>query len=175
MLKLVALVIAILIVGVLFVTALQPNVFRVQRSVTIAAAPRTIVPLIEDFHAWGQWSPYEVMDPQMSRTFEGSARGVGAIYGWSSRKIGQGRMEILEVTPSRIVIKLDFLKPFEAHNIATYTLEAQGDGVLVTWSMEGPNSFLGKLMHLVVNMDKMVGKDFETGLANLKQAAEART
>lgn len=151
----------------------RPNTFRIERSTTIAAPPERIVALIDDFHAWGQWSPWEKIDPTMTRTFEGPERGVGAVYGWTGTgKAGTGRMEILEDTPAKVVIKLDFIKPFEAHNMAIFTLEPQGGATRVVWAMEGGQPFMAKLMGLVFNMEKMVGPDFEKGLASLKTSAE---
>lgn len=170
----VTILIAVLIALALILVGTRPNAFRIERSALIAAPSTKIVPLIDDFHAWGQWSPWEKIDPTMNRTFEGPERGVGAVYGWSGNgKAGSGRMEILESGPSKVVIKLDFLKPFEAHNTAIFVLEPQGDATRVVWSMEGPQPFVAKLMSLVFNMEKMVGPDFEKGLADLKRAAEA--
>jgi hypothetical protein len=170
----VTILIVVLIALALILVGTRPNAFRLERSALIAAPPAKIVPLIDDFHAWGQWSPWEKIDPSMTRTFEGPERGVGAVYGWSGNgKAGSGRMEILESGPSKVVIKLDFLKPFEAHNTAIFVLEPQGDATRVVWSMEGPQPFVAKLMSLVFNMEKMVGPDFEKGLADLKRAAEA--
>jgi hypothetical protein len=114
------------------------------------------------------------MDPGMARTFSGPESGVGAMYGWSGNKqVGTGKMEILgSVPPQTIVIALDFLAPFEAHNTAEFTLTPAGDSTEVTWTMRGPNTFLGKVMSVFVSMDKLVGPDFEQGLANLKAVAE---
>jgi hypothetical protein len=170
----VTILIVVLIALALILVGTRPNAFRLERSALITAPPAKIVALIDDFHAWGQWSPWEKIDPTMTRTFEGPERGVGAAYGWSGNgKAGSGRMEILESGPSKVVIKLDFLKPFEAHNTAIFVLEPQGDATRVVWSMEGPQPFVAKLMSLVFNMEKMVGPDFEKGLADLKRAAEA--
>jgi hypothetical protein len=170
----VTIIIVVLIALALILVGTRPNAFRLERSALITAPPAKIVALIDDFHAWGQWSPWEKIDPTMTRTFEGPERGVGAVYGWSGNgKAGSGRMEILESGPSKVVIKLDFLKPFEAHNTAIFVLEPQGDATRVVWSMEGPQPFVAKLMSLVFNMEKMVGPDFEKGLADLKRAAEA--
>ena len=170
----IALVVIGLIAIVLIAAAARPNSFRIERGATIAAPPEKIVALIDDFHAWGQWSPWETIDPTMTRTFEGPERGVGAIYGWTGAgKAGTGRMEILENSLTKVVIKLDFIKPFEAHNTAIFTLEPQGDTTRVVWAMEGAQPFIAKLMGLVFNMEKMVGPDFEKGLVSLKAAAEA--
>ncbi len=174
MLKIVILVVVVLIVGVLVVAAMRPNDFSVQRSVSIQALPEKIFPMIDDFRQWPAWSPWEKLDPTMKRTLSGAASGVGAIYAWDgSGKVGAGRMEIKEATlPSKIGIQLDFIKPFEGHNITEFTLAPSGLATEVTWRMHGPAPFVSKLMGLFFNMDTMIGKDFEAGLANLKAAAE---
>ncbi len=174
MLKIVLLVVVVLIVGVLVVAAMRPNEFSLQRSVSIQAPPGKIYPFISDLGLWPTWSPWEHIDPTMKRTLSGASSGVGAIYAWEgSGKAGTGRMEIIEaLEPSKIVLKLDFLKPFEAHNFADFTLAPRGDTTDVTWVMRGPSPFISKLMGVFVSIDKMVGKDFEAGLANLKAAAE---
>jgi uncharacterized protein YndB with AHSA1/START domain len=174
MLKIVSLVIAVLIAGVLVAAASKPDVFRVQRSASINAPPAKIYPLIDDFKRWSAWSPYEKLDPAMKRTLAGAPRGEGAVYAWEGDgKVGAGRMEITDaVEPAKVTIKLDFIKPFEARNTAEFTLVPKGDSTEVTWAMQGPNPYFAKLIHLVVDMDAMVGKDFEAGLANLKTIAE---
>jgi hypothetical protein len=141
---------------------------------TINAPAEAVFPLICDFHRWGGWSPWENRDPAMKRSFGGAASGKGAVYGWEGNKnVGTGRMEIIEASaPSRIVVKLDFLKPFEAHNTAEFTMLSQGGATEVTWAMYGPAPFMSKLMHVLINMDRMIGKDFEAGLARLKMLAE---
>ena len=163
---------AALIAGVLGYAATRPGHFRVQRTTRIAAPPERIAPFITDFHRWAEWSPYEKMDPEMKKTFSGAASGPGAAYAWEGKKTGIGRMEILEVTPSRIGIQLDFEKPFTAHNIAEFTFTPTAGTTTVTWAMGGPQPFSHKVMGVFINMDRMVGRDFETGLANLKAAAE---
>jgi hypothetical protein len=170
----VVIALAIAVAIVLFLAAAKPDTFSVRRATTVKATPEKIFPLINDFHQWGIWSPYEGRDPAMKRSYDGSANGVGAIYGWDGNKnIGFGRMEILEASaPGKIVIKLDFFKPFEAHNTAEFTMLPQGDATNVTWVMHGPASLMSKLMQVFMNLDRMVGKDFETGLANLKRLTE---
>jgi len=140
----------------------------------IAAPQEKLVPLIEDLHNWGSWSPWENLDPLLKRTYSGAPRGKGSIYEWQGNpKVGSGRMEILEATPpSRVLLKLDFLKPFEAHNQAEFTLSSEGSGTKVNWAMTGPQAFPMKLMGLFMNMDRMVGGDFEKGLACIKEIAE---
>jgi uncharacterized protein YndB with AHSA1/START domain len=170
----VAIVLALAIAVVLILAATKPDAFRVQRSLVIKAPPEKLFPLIDDFHRWTVWSPWETKDPAMQRTFSGSPSGKGAVYAWDgNNNVGSGRMEILEASaPSKIVIKLDFFKPFEGHNTAEFTLSPQGSATNVDWVMVGPAPFLSKVMQVFMNFDSMIGKDFEQGLANLKQAAE---
>ena len=170
----VAVILAIAIIAVLAYAATRPDTFSVQRSTTIRAPAEKIFPFINDFHAWTAWSPYETRDPDMKRIYGGALSGKGATYAWDgNRNVGAGRMEILDApAPSRVTIKLDFSRPFEGHNTAEFTLEPQGDATKVTWAMHGPALFVGKLMGLFIDMDKMIGKDFEAGLANLKVSAE---
>jgi hypothetical protein len=171
-------VLAIVIVVVLILAATRPNTFSVRRATTVKALPEKIFPLINDFHQWGSWSPYENKDPAMKRSFSGAADGKGAVYGWEGNKnVGSGRMEILHAAvPSKIVIKLDFFTPFEGHNTAEFTMLPQGDATNlttnVTWLMHGPAPFMSKVMQVFINLDKMIGKDFEIGLANLKRLTE---
>ena len=174
MLKNIAVIVVLAVVVVLVLAARKPDRFRVQRSASIDAPPDRIYPLINDFHRWGAWSPYEHKDPDMKRIFSGAASGRGSIYEWAGNSnVGSGRMEIVESSaPSKVTIQLDFLKPFEAHNIATFTMEPAGETTNVTWIMDGSTPFVGKIMHVFLNMDRMVGTDFEAGLANLKTAVE---
>jgi hypothetical protein len=173
MLKIIAIVIVLLIAALLAYAATRPDSFRVQRSTSIKAPPQKIAAMIDDFHNWGTWSPWEKLDPAMKKTYSGAADGKGAVYEWTGNsKVGAGRMEILDATPAKTTIKLDFLKPFEAHNIADFALEPADDSTNVTWAMHGSSPFLMKVMGIFFNMDKAIGKDFETGLANLKTAAE---
>ena len=170
----VAVVLAIAIAIILTLAALKPNTFSVRRAITVKAAPEKIFPLINDFHQWGTWSPYENKDPAMKRSYSGAASGKGAVYAWDGNKnVGSGRMEILDTSlPSKIVIKLDFFTPFEGHNTAEFTMLPQGDATSVTWLMHGPAPFMSKVMQVFMNMDNMIGKDFEIGLANLKRLTE---
>lgn len=174
MLKIIAIVVVVAIVAVLGYAATRPNTFRVARSTLIKAPPEKIYALIDDFHAWRSWSPYEALDPGMSRTHGGPASGLGSTYAWSGHgKAGAGRMEIVKaVSPSEVDMSLDFTKPFEAHHKARFTLVPEGDATRVTWAMEGVSPSMFKVMSLVFNMDRMIGKDFETGLASLKTQAE---
>src|SRR3979411_876402 len=169
-----AIVLAIAIAIVLILAATKPNTFSVQRATTVKAPPEAIFPLINDLHQWRTWSPWETKDPAMKRDFSGAASGKGAVYGWEGNKnVGSGRMEILEASvPSKIVIQLDFFKPFEGHNTAEFTMLPQGDATSITWVMHGPAPFMSKIMQVFMNMDSMIGKDFEVGLANLKRITE---
>ena len=174
MFKIIGTVIAVLIAGVLVFAATKPDTFRVQRAASIKAPPEKVFALINDFKRWGAWSPWEKKDPAMKRTWGAVTSGKGAKYAWEGNKdVGQGSMEITEsVPPSKVTLKLDFLKPFEAHNTVEFTLERKGDITNVTWAMQGPTPYFAKIIHVFINMDSMVGKDFEAGLANLKAAAE---
>ena len=174
MIKAILIVVVTLIAGVLIFAATKPDTFRVVRSTTIKAPADKVFPLINDFRNWGSWSPYEKKDPAMKRTFGATTSGKGAAYAWDGNKeIGQGSMEITEASASSEVrLKLDFAKPFEAHNIVDFTLKPEGDATRVTWAMHGPAPFFSKLMQVFFNMDTMVGADFEAGLANLKAIAE---
>ncbi|TFV72806.1 polyketide cyclase [Bradyrhizobium frederickii] len=177
MLKAIA-IIAILLVagiaGVLVFALTKPDTFRVERSLAVKAPAGAIYPQVADFHRWTGWSPYENRDPAMKRSFGGPAEGKGATYAWDgNNNVGAGRMEILEANgPSKVRIKLDFERPFEGHNTAEFTFVPQGDGTLVTWAMYGPAPFMSKIMQVFINMDSMIGKDFEAGLASLKKLTE---
>ena len=170
----IAVVLAIAIAVILILAATKPDTFRIERSGIINAPAERIFSVLSDFHQWGGWSPWEHKDPDMKRTYGGAERGKGATYGWEGDKnVGTGRMEILEAnTPSKLVIKLDFFKPFEAHNTAEFTMLPQGNATNVHWVMHGPANLMSKVMQVFMSMDKMVGKDFEQGLANLKQLTE---
>ena len=166
--------VVVVIVAALAFASTRPDSFRVERSTSIAAPAQTVFDAINDFHRWADWSPWENIDPQLKRSYSGAPRGVGTVYDWTGNsKVGTGRMEITSATaPSTIVIRLDFLKPFEAHNTAEFILAPAGDGTKVTWAMYGPSPFMFRLMGIFMNMDAMIGKDFEAGLANLKALAE---
>jgi Polyketide cyclase / dehydrase and lipid transport len=165
---------AIAIAVVLMLAASKPATFRVERAIDVKAPPEKIFPLINDFHQWVSWSPYENRDPAMKRSYSGAESGKGAVYGWEGNSnVGSGRMEILDASvPSKILIKLDFFKPFEGHNTAEFTILPQGDDTKLNWVMRGPAPFISKLMQVFMNLDHMVGKDFEIGLANLKRLTE---
>jgi hypothetical protein len=160
----IAVILAVAIGVVLILASRKPDTFRVQRAAVIHAPPEKILFRISDFRAWRAWSPYEDKDPDLQRSYSGAASGTGAVYEWNgNRNVGSGRMEILDApAPGKLVIKLDFLKPFEAHNTAEFTFVPQGDTTNVTWLMHGPAPF----------MSKVIGKDFAIGLANLKRITE---
>ncbi len=172
----IAVVLAVAIAIVLVLAAAKPDTFSVQRAAAVKAPPEQIFSLINDFHRWGTWSPWENKDPAMKRTYSGAESGKGAVYAWDgNRNVGSGRMEILDASSSsKIVIKLDFFKPFEGHNTAEFTMLPQGDAATtnINWVMHGPAPFMSKVMQVFINMDGMIGKDFEIGLANLKKLTE---
>jgi len=174
MIKIIVVALIVVIAAILVLAATRPDSFRVERSAQISAPPDKILFLVNDFHQWGAWSPYEKRDPAMKRTFGATTAGKGAVYEWDGNKsVGKGRMEITDTAPpSTIVIKLDFIAPFEGHNVAEFTLNGKGDATHVTWAMYGPASFVSKLIGVFFSMDSMIGKDFEAGLAALKTIAE---
>ena len=156
--------------------ASRPGAFRIERSLTIPASPEVLFGLINDFHEWARWSPWEKLDATMTKTFEGPASGKGSTYRWKgNNKVGEGAMTILDSTPSKIEIALAFLKPFAANNRTTFTLDPDGAGTRVTWAMEGENAFMAKAFGVFMNMDELVGKDFASGLASLGEAAAKRS
>jgi hypothetical protein len=174
MIKKIALLLLLLVGLVLVYAATRPAAFRIERSTTINAPAAAIYPLIADFRRWPAWSPWEALDPQMTRRVSGAESGTGAIYEWEGNSdVGRGRVEILEaIEPSAVDIQLDFLEPWEAHNLTRFRLDAYGNATAVIWTMEGNNPYMMKLMGLFMDMDQLVGGDFERGLANLKAAAE---
>lgn len=174
MFKTTALVFVVALAALLAFAATRPGSFRVQRETRIKAPPEVVFALLNDFRHWGSWSPWEKLDPKMQREYSGAASGKGAVYAWQgSGKVGAGRMEIIESqAPTQLVIQLDFSKPFKARNTAEFTLEAQGDSTRVQWAMHGPSPFISKLMGVFFNMDRLIGADFESGLAKLKAATE---
>lgn len=167
--------IAVIIVVFLVVVAMQPADFRITRSTTIAAPADVVFAQVNDFHKWDAWSPWAKLDPAMKQTYEGTPAGVGAIYSWvGNQDVGEGRMTITQSRPGELVgIKLEFLKPFAQVNNTEFALKPDGNQTVVTWSMNGTNNFMAKGFGLFMNLDKMVGGDFEKGLAQMKLAAEA--
>lgn len=168
--------IAALLLILVAVVALQPSAFRIERSASIAAPPSAPFSLVNDFHEWRAWSPWENVDPNLQRSYEGPKAGDGASYAWKGNgKAGQGRMTITESRPAeRIQIRLEFLKPFKATNAVEFAFQPEGSGTRVVWSMTGTKGFIFKAFGLLMSMDKMVGPDFEKGLAAMKAAAEGK-
>ncbi len=165
------------VLGILIIViAMRPATFHIERSIVMNAPP--VVPFgeVNDFHQWAAWSPYEKLDPQMKKTFEGPPSGLGAIYRWDgNNKAGAGSSTIVtSEKPSRVLIKLDFTKPFEASNLATFTFTPEGAGTKVTWAMDGHNNFVSKAFGLVMNMDALIGDDFATGLTTMKAVSESK-
>ena len=152
----------------------RPDSFRVERSTAMNAPAEKIFPYIDGLKRWTEWSPYEGRDPAMKRSYSGAESGKGAVYEWDGNdQVGKGRMEIVDSTPPhRVVIKLDFLKPFEGHNMAELTVEPKGGQTIVTWAMYGPSTFMTKLIGTFMDMDDMIGRDFAAGLAKLKTVVE---
>lgn len=171
-LKIVLIVLAVAIAGILAAAAMRPDVFRVERVATIQAPPERVAAVLSDFRAWKSWSPWEKMDPDMKRTYGGAEKGKGATYAWEGKQVGEGRMEITDATPERVALDLDFVKPFPARNKVEFALQRRQGGTEVRWSMVGGVPFLAKIVHVFVDMDKMVGAQFEAGLANLKSVTE---
>ena len=174
MLRNILLIVAAVIAALLAYAAFKPDTFRLSRSATIAAPPDKVFALINDLRRFNEWNPFAKLDPLNAITYDAVTAGVGGAYNWQGKKSGAGRMQIIEsVSPQRVTAKLDFSKPFEAHNMADFTLQAQGDkSSTVTWTMHGPMPYLNRLMTIFFDMDKTVGTEFETGLANLKALAE---
>ncbi|MCO6411323.1 MAG: SRPBCC family protein [Thiogranum sp.] len=173
MLKITLIVVVLLIASVLIYAATLPDSFRVERSARIKAPPEKIYPLINDLRSMRTWSAWEKVDPGMKRAHSGAVSGVGAVYEWEGNNdIGQGRMEITESSPSRLTIRMDFIKPFAAHNSLEFTLQPEGDATRVTQAISGPSPYISKLFGLFCSMDKMIGEKFEESLAALKTAAE---
>ncbi len=174
MVKKILLGVLALVVVFLIIVALQPAEFSVARSATMSAPAAEVFSQVNDFHHWEKWSPWVKLDPAMKVTFEGPPAGVGTKYAWSGNdEVGEGRMEITESQPNDLIlIKLDFLKPFAATNMTEFTFKPEGDQTKVTWTMSGKKNFMMKAFCMFMNMDKMVGKDFEKGLAQMKAVVE---
>jgi hypothetical protein len=171
----------VLIVLVVIVVALvgfiqtRPATFHIERSAVVSADPAVITAHIADFHAWADWSPWEKMDPAMKKTYTGDPGAVGSTYSWvGNDKVGEGKMTITDVKPGQsVTLQLDFIKPFASTNVTTFNVAPEGSGAKVTWNMDGKNNFMSKAMCIFMNMDSMVGPDFEHGLAKLKAVTEA--
>jgi uncharacterized protein YndB with AHSA1/START domain len=169
-------VLALIVIVLVVVVALQPPQYRVERTATIAAPAPVVFAQVNDFHNWEAWSPWAKIDPAMKQTYEGAAAGTGAIYRWAGNtEVGEGRMTISESRPSDLIrVSLEFLKPFASTATAEFTFKPQGDQTVVTWSMTGGRNFMAKAVHLVLNIDRLIGEQFEKGLAQMKAVAEAK-
>jgi uncharacterized protein YndB with AHSA1/START domain len=174
MFKKILIVVLLLVVVLVVVVAVQPPQFRIERTTTVRAPAADVFAQVNDLHKWEAWSPWAKLDPAMKQTYDGPPAGTGATSSWSGNKeVGEGRMTITDSRPNELVrVKLEFLKPFKATNTAEFKIQPQGDQTMVTWSMYGEKDFMMKAVHLFMNMDKMVGTDFEKGLARLKAEIE---
>lgn len=158
---------------ILIAASTKPNTVHYERSAVINAPADRILGHITDFRKWGGWSPWDKLEPDMKRTYSGAASGVGAQYKWEGgKKAGVGEMAIVDTTPDSVKIDLHFIKPWEARCVTLFKVVPEGQGHRLTWTMDGPNSYMGKLFGMFTDMDKMIGKDFESGLAALKEQAE---
>jgi hypothetical protein len=167
--------IAVIVVVLAVIIARQSSQFRVARSTVVSAPPALVFAQVNDFHNWDAWNPWGKIDPSMKQTYEGAPSGVGAVYSWASNnEVGQGRMTITESRPSDFIrIKLEFFKPLAATHTGEFAFKPEGGQTFVTWSMSGDKNFMAKAIHLFMNMDKMIGGQFEKGLADMKAIAEA--
>ena len=170
-------IVAIVLIITIFcvVVAMQPAHYTVERSATINAPAPVVFAQVNDFHKWEAWSPWEKIDPNIKKEFSGAAAGNGAVYSWAGNNdVGEGRMTITDSRPSDLIkIKLEFVKPFTATNATDFTFTPQGNQTNVKWTMSGENNFVAKAFSMFMNMDKMVGTDFEKGLGQLKTVSEA--
>ena len=175
MIRKILIVVVVLIILLFVVAAAQPDAFEIKRSEMIDAPPAVVFSQVNDLHAWPAWSPWAKLDPNMQTTYEGPGAGVGASYAWvGNSDVGEGKMTIIESQePNELTLRLEFLKPFEATNTTTFSFHGMAAGTHLTWGMQGENSLMGKVASLFMDMDAMVGKDFEKGLAALKEVAES--
>jgi uncharacterized protein YndB with AHSA1/START domain len=175
MLAKVVIALAVIVVGLVVVVALQPRDYRVSRSITIAAPAPVVFAQVNDFHRWAAWSPWATIDPAMKQTFEGAPAGAGAAYRWSgNREVGEGRMTIVESRPPELIrVALDFEKPLKGTSVAEFSFRPEGDRTAVTWSMTGEKTFVAKAIHLFLGVERLIGQQFEKGLAAMKTVAEA--
>jgi hypothetical protein len=175
MLKKILIAVAVIIVVMVVIVALQPTEFRVARSTTISAPAPAVFAQVNDFHKWEAWNPWGKIDPAMKQTYEGAPAGIGAIYTWAgNNEVGEGRMTLTESRPSELIrIKMESFKPFAGISTAEFTFKPEGNQTAVTWRMSGENNFMAKAMHLFMNMDKMIGGQFDKGLAQMKSIVEA--
>jgi len=175
MLTTILIIVAALIIILAIFISTRPNSFAVKRSITIPAPPATVFPHVNDLHLWQAWSPWAKLDPNAKSTFTGAPSGIGASMSWAgNNKIGEGKMTITDSRPNESIrFNLEFFKPFKATNTAEFTLQSQGSGTLVTWNMSGKNNFMGKLFSLLINCDKMIGGQFDQGLASLSEVSRS--
>lgn len=174
MIKKTLIALVVIVAALVVVIAMQPSSFRIERSAKVTAPPAAVFEHVNDFRKWNAWSPWDKLDPNMERKFDGPEAGEGAVYSWAGNSdVGEGKMTIVESKPAELVlINLEFIKPMEATNESRFDFKPEDDGTLVTWSMKGENNFIGKAFCLVMDMDKMVGDKFEEGLASLKKVSE---
>jgi hypothetical protein len=165
----------VIVFGLVAVVATRPSQFHIARATTIAAPASVVFAQVNDFHKWEAWNPWAKLDPAVKQTYEGAPAGAGSIYTWNGNsQVGAGRMTIVESHPSELIrIKLEFLKPIAGTSTAEFSFKPEGDRTAVTWAMDGTNGFLAKAIGLVMNMDRMIGGQFEKGLADMKSVAEA--
>ena len=177
MLAYILIALAVIVILFFVIVATRPPEFRVVRSATMSAAPGAVFAQVNDLRKWQAWSPWENIDPNLKRKYEGAAAGAGAVYSWQGNKgVGEGRMTITESRPNELInIKLEFLKPFTATNAAAFTFVPQGGQTTVNWSMHGKNNFIFKALGMFCSMDKMLGGQFDQGLAKLKSVVESPT
>lgn len=168
---------AVCALALVVVVMMQPSDFRITRSAVLPASPQMLFGLVNNLREWEEWSPWAKLDPNARNTYAGPDMGVGAIFGWSGNtKVGEGQMTIIESVPAKLVrIQLEFRKPMKCTNITEFTFHTDANGTKVVWSMTGTNPFMGKLFNLIMNMDKLVGADFDKGLGNLKKLVEKPT
>jgi carbon monoxide dehydrogenase subunit G len=176
MLMKILITLTVIVIVFVVIVALRPSEYRVARTVTIAAPAPAVFAQVNDFHKWNAWNPWAKMDPAMKQTYEGAPTGTGAIYTWTgNRQVGEGRMTLTESRPPELIrINLEFLKPFAATSAAEFTVTPEGQRTAVTWSMVGNLNVVTKIVHLFVGMDRMIGANFEKGLADMKSVAEGR-
>jgi len=177
MLTNILIVLAVVVVVFVVIVAMRPSEFRVERSAAMSAPAPAVFAWVNDLHKWQEFSPWAKLDPAAKATFSGSSDGVGAVFEWAGNKqVGEGRMTIIESRPNELIrFRLDFLKPFAATNTAEFTFKPDGDQTVVTWSMTGKNNFMFKAVGLFMNCDKIVGAQFDQGLANLKGLVDVGT
>lgn len=175
MIQIILIALAAIVIVFLGIVAMQPSAFRVDRSAIMMAPASAIFPQVNNFRHWEVWSPWEKPDPQLKRTYSGAPAGTGAVYAWAGNKhVGEGQMTIIDSHPhERIRIQIEFFKPFKGTHTIEFTFKPEENHTVVTWSMFGKNTFMGKTIGLFMNMNQMIGGKFEEGLAELKALVEA--